>query len=134
MAKKTVKRRPAAKAKRPGIKKPAPMKPVRKPIAKKKPAVKRIAWFSDTGHKPLISEYAQRTQAFMDAMADGKIDAGEVKAQENRLVAAMKAVEPLLDGDLHEKVTRLLCEMAAYDLMQMLHGLQQARSETTFQG
>jgi hypothetical protein len=36
-------------------------------------------------------------------------------------VDLMKEVEPLLDNALHEKVTRLLCELTAYDLMQTLN-------------
>ena len=67
-------------------------------------------------------------------MADGKVDDAEIKAQEARLVALMKEVEPLLDDALHEKVTQLLCELTAYDLMQMLHQMQQARPQTMFRG
>lgn len=67
-------------------------------------------------------------------MADGKIEAHELRDQEARLVALMKEVEPLLDDTLHEKVTRLLCELTAYDLMQMTFAMQQARPKTAFRG
>jgi hypothetical protein len=46
----------------------------------------------------------------------------------------MKEVEPQLDDAVHEKVTRLLCEMTAYNLMQMLHAMQEARPSTAFRG
>jgi hypothetical protein len=46
----------------------------------------------------------------------------------------MKEVEPLLDDNQHEKVTRLLCELTAFDIMQMLHTMQQARPKTKFRG
>ena len=92
----------------------------------------RTPWFDAAGQKPLINEYAQRLQPFIDSMADGRIDDGELQAQEGRLIASMKEVEPLLGAALHNKVTRLLCEMAAYDLMQALHTVQEARSRTVF--
>ena len=46
----------------------------------------------------------------------------------------MKAVEPLLDDALHAKVTELLCELTAYDLMQTLHEMQKTRHKTVFRG
>jgi hypothetical protein len=46
----------------------------------------------------------------------------------------MKEVEPLLDDDLHARVTILLCELVAYDMMQMLKVLQDLRPQTRFQG
>jgi hypothetical protein len=67
-------------------------------------------------------------------MADGKIEASELRDQEGRLVALMKEIEPQLDDALHEKVTRLLCELAAYDLMQMVQTMQEARPKTVFRG
>ena len=64
-------------------------------------------------------------------MADGKIDAEELKAQEARRVAAlMKTVEPELDDKLHEQVTHLLCELSAYNIMHTLHQLvEQAQDQ-----
>jgi len=46
----------------------------------------------------------------------------------------MKEVEPLLDDEVHGKVTRLLCELTAYDIMQMFASLQQTRPKTQFRG
>ncbi|MBI4601747.1 MAG: hypothetical protein HY721_07285, partial [Planctomycetes bacterium] len=70
----------------------------------------------------------------LEAVADGEVDDSEVKAQEERLVKCMKAVEPLLDDGLHAKVTRLLCELTAYDIMQILNSMQKARHVTRFRG
>ena len=67
-------------------------------------------------------------------MAEGRIDESELAAQEGRLVKLMKEVEPLLGDALHEKVTRMLCELTAYDLMQVLHSMQESRPQTAFQG
>ena len=67
-------------------------------------------------------------------MADGVVDTAEVKAQEKRLVALMKKVEPKLNDELHEKVTELLCELTAYDLMQVLHAMHAKRPKSVFRG
>ncbi len=67
-------------------------------------------------------------------MADGMIDEGELRAQEKRLVQAMRETEPLLKASLHAKVTHLLCELTAYDLMQVMHSFHRARPKTEFQG
>lgn len=92
------------------------------------------AWFDDASNIPLISEQAQRLESFLEAVADGKIDQHEIDAQEKRLVDLMREIEPLLDADLHAKVTRLLCELTAYDLMQMMRTLEEARPKTAFRG
>lgn len=99
-----------------------------------KEQVGRTPWFDGGSELPLISEEAQRLESFVQAVADGQIDSGELKAQETRLVAAMKEVEPLLSDELHGKVTRLLCELAAYDMMQVLHSLGKARPQAKFRG
>jgi hypothetical protein len=84
----------------------------------------RVSWFDDKSQMSRIEEYAQQLDSFVKAVADGKVTEGEVKAQEASLVALMKEVEPLLDDALHEKVTRLLCELTAYDLMQTLYHMR----------
>lgn len=94
----------------------------------------RVSWFDDKGQKPVIEQYARQLDSFIQAMADGIIEESEVQQQEAQLIAAMKEVEPLLDEELHAKVTRLLCELTAYDLMQTLHAMQQGRSQATFRG
>lgn len=87
----------------------------------------RTGWFDETTQAPLIEGYARQLNSFVEALADGRVEDSELKAQEARLVTLMKEVEPLLDDALHEKVTRLLCELTAYDLMQMLQTMEQAR-------
>jgi hypothetical protein len=94
----------------------------------------RSSWLDDTLQAPLIEQYARQLDSFLETMADGRVDTSEIQAQEARLVALMREVEPQLDDALHEKVTRLLCELTAYDLMQMLHAMQGARPKTAFRG
>lgn len=95
---------------------------------------KRISWLDDAGQKPRIEEYARKTQSFIDTIADGRVDTEELTAQETRLVALLKEVEAMLDDAQHAKVTQLLCELTAYDLMQMLHAMQQSRPRSRFVG
>jgi hypothetical protein len=91
-------------------------------------------WFDEASNTSLIDEQAQKLGSFLTAMADGRIDAAEVTAQEARLVAAMREVEPLLSDEQHAKVTKLLVELSAYDLMQVLHTIHAARPKTRFVG
>jgi hypothetical protein len=95
---------------------------------------KRTSWFDEKSHTILIKEYVQQLSSFIETMADGKVDDSELEAQQERLIALMKEVEPQLDDALHEKVTRLLCELAAYDAMQMIYMMQEARPKTAFRG
>jgi hypothetical protein len=50
------------------------------------------------------------------------------------VTALMREIEPKLDDALHAKVTKLLCELAAYDVMQMIHGVAVGRPKTEFRG
>ncbi len=94
----------------------------------------RKSWLDEQAQTTLIDDYAQNLGSFVDAMADGVVDAAEVTAQEQRVVALMKEVEGRLDDTMHELVTKLLCELSAYNVMQTLHSLYEARPKTRFQG
>ena len=113
-------------------------KKAKAPKTKAAPRPKRSrsisSWFDVASHKPLIAEQARRLKTFLAAVADGLIDEAELEAQEKRLVQVMKEVQPLLEPGLHAKVTELLCELTAYDLMQVMHSFHQARPKTTFRG
>ncbi len=94
----------------------------------------RTSWLDEKSQTPQIDQQARKLTSFIDALADGKIDDKEMKEQESRLTALMKEIEPQLDDKLHAKVTQLLCELTAYDLMQTLHEMQKARPKTAFRG
>jgi hypothetical protein len=96
--------------------------------------IPRSHWLDDRSATPLIGQYVERLSTFLDAMADGRIEAHELEAQEARVVALMKAVEPKLEGDLHEEVTRLLCELSAYNIMHTVHQLVESQPKTKFRG
>ncbi|MEN6452286.1 MAG: hypothetical protein ABFC96_17480 [Thermoguttaceae bacterium] len=94
----------------------------------------KSAWFDEASHTPTITDKAQRAESFIAAMADGRIDESEIKAQERRLVALMEEIEPTLEPAVHAKVTDLLCELTVYDFMQAMQSIGQARPKTVFHG
>jgi hypothetical protein len=94
----------------------------------------RAHWLDETTNTPLIDDYAREMTTFAEAMADGHVSDKELKAQEQRLVALLKEVEPTLDDDQHAAVTRLLCEVSAYSFMQVLHEMVKQRVKAQFRG
>ncbi len=98
-----------------------------------KPAGK-TPWFDAASDSPLLAEYARKLDSFLDVVADGRVDSKELEEQEKRVVNLMKQVEPLLSPEAHEKVTELLCEVTAYDLMNTFHMAGKARPRVKFQG
>lgn len=91
----------------------------------------RTSWFDDSD-LPVIDEQVHKLQSFTDAMADGVIEAKELQQQQETLVATMRAVESTLNDDQHAKVTRLLVELSAYNIMRLLNELQSARMQKAF--
>lgn len=94
----------------------------------------KTPWFDQHSETPMLQEYARKLDSFVEVMADGRVDVKELENQEARVVALMKEVEPLLSAEAHEKVTRLLCEVTAYDLMNTLHMAHASRPRTKFRG
>jgi hypothetical protein len=92
------------------------------------------AWFDESANTALISEQAQKLDTFVAAMADGKVTDAELKEQEGRVVKLLKEIEPQLDPKLHARVTELLCELTAYDVMQTVNMMEQSRPATKFRG
>jgi len=100
-----------------------------------KSAAGKTPWFDESSEAPLLAEYARKLDSFLDVVADGRVDTREIEEQEQRVVALMKEVEPLLPPEAHEKVTRLLCEITAYDLMNAFHMAGKSRPlATKFRG
>ena len=92
----------------------------------------RIDWLDDKASTPVIDEQVQKLAGFVEAMADGVIEKSELEKQQSSVVQAMKAVQGDLSDVQHEKVTRLLVELSAYNIMRLLHELQQSRLERAF--
>lgn len=91
----------------------------------------RSSWLNDD-NLPMLDEHVAKLEHFTRSMADGQIDAGEVEKQEQNLIAAMKSVEGDLSDEQHEKVTRLLVELTAYNVMNLLHELARERVRSAF--
>jgi predicted transcriptional regulator len=92
----------------------------------------RASWLNDKSDLPAIDEMVQKLASFTQAMADGVVENRELEEQQSRLTAAMKAVEGQLSDELHDKVTRVLVEMTAFNIMQTLHEIQAARARQAF--
>ena len=92
----------------------------------------RISWFDDKAEHPVIQERINNLDSFTSALADGIVSKNEVGGQEARLVAAMKALEPGLSDELHAKVTTVLVELSAYNVMRLLHELEAERARRAF--
>ncbi len=97
-------------------------------------STRRQSWLDDSMQAPMIDNYVQKLGTFVEAMADGRVDDAELQAQEKRLVALMKEVEPALNDAQHAQVTKLLCELTAFNVMQTLNSLQIARPRSVFRG
>jgi len=94
----------------------------------------RINWLDDDTDLPALDEQVQKLEHFTNSMADGVIDDDELATQTEAVVSAMKAVQDDLTDAQHEKVTKLLVEMAAYNIMATLHELMASRPRKTFVG
>jgi hypothetical protein len=94
--------------------------------------VARTSWFDDKAEHPAIQDQLTKLDSYTSALADGVVSIDELKGQEQRLMAAMKALENNLSDELHAKVTTVLVELTAYDVMRLLHELQAERARQAF--
>jgi len=90
--------------------------------------VARTSWFDDKAGHEAIQDRVRNLDSFTSALADGVITKNELEGQEKRLVDAMKQAEALLNDDQHGKVTTVLVELTAYNIMRLLHELQAERT------
>ena len=90
----------------------------------------RTSWFDDKAGHEAIQDRVSKLDSFTSALADGVVTAQELNGQETRLIEAMKQVEPSLNDDQHAKVTTLLVELTAYNIMRLLRELQAERVRT----
>jgi hypothetical protein len=92
----------------------------------------RTSWFDERAQHPTVQDSVQKLESFTAAMADGVVEKKELEGQEQRLTAAMKALEPKLSDELHAQVTSVMIELTAYNIMRLLHELQSERVRTAF--
>jgi hypothetical protein len=94
--------------------------------------VARTSWFDENAGYEAIQERASKLDSFTSALADGEVSKNEIAGQEQRLLTAMRALEPTLNDDQHAKVTAVLVELTAYNIMRTLHELQAERARMAF--
>jgi hypothetical protein len=92
----------------------------------------RTSWFDDKAEHPIIHDKVNSLESFTSALADGVVSKQEIGGQEQRLVAAMKKLEADLNDEQHAKVTTVLVELTAYNVMRLLHELQTERARLAF--
>jgi predicted transcriptional regulator len=92
----------------------------------------RTSWLDEKAGHEAIQERASKLESFTSALADGVVSKTELGAQEQRLLAAMKAAESVLNDEQHGKVTTVLVELTAYNVMRVLHELQTERARMAF--
>ena len=83
----------------------------------------RINWLDEETDLPALDEHVQQLEHFTNSLADGVVDATELAKQNDAVVAAMKALQDELSDAQHAKVTKLLVELTALNIMQTLHEL-----------
>lgn len=92
----------------------------------------RTSWFDEKAQHEGIQERAQKLDSFTSALADGVVSKQELEGQEKRLMAAMKTLEPELSDEQHAKVTTVLVELSAYNIMRLLHELHAEHARIAF--
>ena len=92
----------------------------------------RASWFDEKAEHPLMHEQIAKLASFTSALADGVVSTQELARQEERLVGAMKTLEAQLNDDQHARVTTVLVELTAYNVMRLLHELQAERARMAF--
>ena len=92
----------------------------------------RTSWFDDDAQHPSIHERMEKLESFTSALADGEVSKQELSGQEARLMTALKSLEPDLSDAQHEKVTTLLVELSAYNVMRLLHELRAEQTRMAF--
>ena len=92
----------------------------------------RTSWLDAKADSPLIQQRVEKLASFTNALADGVVTKQELSEQEQRLTAAMKKAEPDLNDAQHAKMTDVLVEMTAYNIMRLLHELQAERARLAF--
>lgn len=87
----------------------------------------RINWLDEETNLPALDAQVQRLGHFTRSMADGVIDSEELATQAANVASAMKEVQEELNDDQHARVTNLLLQLTAYNVMTTLAELAASR-------
>lgn len=86
------------------------------------------SWFSDEGDDAAMKAFLDRMESWHDAMADGRVDEGELKGQAERVADLLRELDESLDEREHELATRALLEYAVLQAMQHSMAMSEARA------
>jgi hypothetical protein len=84
----------------------------------------RASWFEGASTLMNLDEYVSRMESWQQALADGLVQAGEVRQQAKRVEDMLRKLEPKLSDELHEELTQILYELA------VLYGMQKLAEST----
>lgn len=88
-------------------------------------AVGRQSWFDPQSNQVLFDRFVERMESWQQAIADGVITSQEIQNQAELVARLLREIEPKLSDELHDKVTRVLYELAVFNEMQRVAGLFQ---------
>lgn len=88
----------------------------------------RISWIDPETNELRIEGYAKKLPPFTRAFSDGVISEQEISDQQARLTDLMKFIEPALNDEMHAKVTKMVIELTAFNIMQFVYQMQQERA------
>lgn len=81
----------------------------------------RDGWFDGRGVDLLRDEFLETHAGWRRYIADGQITAAEILEQENRIVKMLKEIEPTLNDQQHETLTKILLEYEVLVNMALIH-------------
>jgi len=81
----------------------------------------RKSWVDPDTNELRIDGYAKRLTSFSRAFADGVVNEQEISDQQARLIELMKEIEPAIDDETHARITRLMAELTAFNIMQLAY-------------
>lgn len=90
----------------------------------------RRSWIDPETNEVRIEGYARKLTPLTQAFSDGVISEQEISDQQARLIDLMKSLEPTLDDATHAKVTKMVTELTAFNMMQIVFQLQQERANS----
>jgi len=84
------------------------------------------SWFDPETNEMMFSKYLEQMESWQKALADGVVEAEEVRQQAEKVSEMLRALEPKLSDELHEELTQILYEWAVLQAMERLVELTEA--------
>lgn len=80
----------------------------------------RRSWFDGVSGQADFDAYVEEMASWKRALEDGVVTQEEVQQQSERVEAMLRALEPLLSDELHERLTQVFYELAVLYGMERL--------------